>query len=119
VLSDTNTELLDGSLIPDLSLDERNYEEGYCDSNHGEIASRVTSGPLKEIERHHILSVLQRTGWVIEGNKGAAELLAIHPNTLRSRMKRLGIERPKVRRAFSPHSEDGNSSDALGTGGDE
>jgi formate hydrogenlyase transcriptional activator len=49
---------------------------------------------LKEVERQHILSVLEKTRWVIEGPNGAAAVLALHPNTLRSRMKRLEIQRP-------------------------
>ena len=47
-----------------------------------------------EMEREHILRVLEQTGWVIEGPKGAAKILDIHPNTLRYRMKKLGINRP-------------------------
>jgi formate hydrogenlyase transcriptional activator len=49
--------------------------------------------PLEEVERRHILAVLGETRGVIEGPRGAARLLALHPNTLRSRMKRLGIPR--------------------------
>jgi formate hydrogenlyase transcriptional activator len=49
---------------------------------------------LEAVEKHHILAVLTQTGWVIEGPKGAATLLKLHPNTLRSRMKKLGIQRP-------------------------
>jgi transcriptional regulator with GAF, ATPase, and Fis domain len=37
--------------------------------------------------------VLRQTRGVIEGPRGAARLLGLHPNTLRSRMKRLGIHR--------------------------
>ncbi len=48
---------------------------------------------LADAERQHILSVLKRTGWVIEGPKGAAKILDLHPNTLRGRVKRLGIDR--------------------------
>ena len=48
---------------------------------------------LEEVERHHILAVLGQTDWVIDGPKGAATLLGLHPNTLRSRLKKLGIER--------------------------
>jgi len=48
---------------------------------------------LESLERTHIVSVLQRTGWVIQGPRGAAAILGIHPNTLRSRMERLGIDR--------------------------
>jgi transcriptional regulator with GAF, ATPase, and Fis domain len=50
---------------------------------------------LEEIERGHITSVLEKCHWKINGDHGAAELLNIHPNTLRSKMKRLGIIRPQ------------------------
>lgn len=49
---------------------------------------------LEETERRHISSVLERAKYVIEGPAGAALLLGLHPNTLRSRMKKLGISRP-------------------------
>jgi hypothetical protein len=49
---------------------------------------------LEEIERRHILSVLEQTRWVIEGPQGAAKVLNLHPNTLRGRLKKLGIQRP-------------------------
>ncbi|MGO9599074.1 MAG: sigma 54-interacting transcriptional regulator [Isosphaeraceae bacterium] len=53
-----------------------------------------TSDSLEEVERSHIQSVLQRTRWVIEGPQGAAAILGLHPNTLRSRLKKLGLSRP-------------------------
>jgi predicted ATPase/transcriptional regulator with GAF, ATPase, and Fis domain len=46
---------------------------------------------LEDLERDHILGVLKGTGGVIEGPRGAAGVLGLHPNTLRSRMKKLGI----------------------------
>ncbi len=49
---------------------------------------------LEAIERDHILKVLQETGWKINGEGGAASLLGLHPSTLRSRIKKLGIKRP-------------------------
>jgi PAS domain S-box-containing protein len=49
---------------------------------------------LEAVERRHILGVLAQTDWVIEGPTGAAKALGLHPNTLRSRMKKLGIKRP-------------------------
>ena len=52
------------------------------------------SGSLEEIERSHLLRVLGQTGWVIEGPRGAATILGLHPNTLRSRLKKLGLSRP-------------------------
>jgi PAS domain S-box-containing protein len=50
---------------------------------------------LQEVERHHILAVLAQTCWRIEGDEGAARILNLPPNTLRSRLKKLGIERPR------------------------
>ena len=48
---------------------------------------------LEEVERGHILAALQQAGGVVEGPKGAARLLNLHPNTLRHRMTKLGIKR--------------------------
>jgi PAS domain S-box-containing protein len=49
--------------------------------------------PLEEIERRHIVEVLERTKWRIGGPDGAASLLKLNPSTLRSRVKKLGIRR--------------------------
>ncbi|MEA3276079.1 MAG: sigma 54-interacting transcriptional regulator [Pseudomonadota bacterium] len=49
---------------------------------------------LAEVERDYIRAVCERCGWRINGKQGAAERLGLKPNTLRSRMKKLGIERP-------------------------
>jgi transcriptional regulator with GAF, ATPase, and Fis domain len=46
---------------------------------------------LDEAQRAHILRVLSMTGGVVEGARGAAAVLGLHANTLRSRMKKLGI----------------------------
>ena len=48
---------------------------------------------LEDAERAHILRTLERTGWRVEGEGGAAELLGMRPSTLRSRLQRLGIQR--------------------------
>jgi transcriptional regulator with GAF, ATPase, and Fis domain len=50
-----------------------------------------TATSLEDVERLHILNVLKTTGGVVEGARGAATILGLHPNTLRSRMKKLGI----------------------------
>ena len=50
---------------------------------------------LDHVDREHILRVLEQHGWRIHGTGHAAEALGLHPNTLRSRMKRLGISRPR------------------------
>jgi PAS domain S-box-containing protein len=50
-------------------------------------------GTLADGQRRQILAALQETRGVIEGPRGAARILGLHPNTLRSRMKKLGIPR--------------------------
>ncbi len=50
---------------------------------------------INDVEREHILKVLQKTGWCIEGDHGAAALLDLNPSTLRSRMQKHGIARPR------------------------
>jgi formate hydrogenlyase transcriptional activator len=47
---------------------------------------------LDEADRNHILAALQRAGGVVDGPKGAARILNLHPNTLRHRMHKLGIK---------------------------
>ncbi|MCD2452285.1 sigma 54-interacting transcriptional regulator [Methylicorpusculum oleiharenae] len=49
---------------------------------------------LKEIERKHILHVLEACGWRVRGIGGAATTLGLKPSTLESRMSKLGIRRP-------------------------
>ena len=50
---------------------------------------------LEDVERRHIQAVLEQTAWVIDGPRGAASILNLHPNTLRSRLKKLGLSRPR------------------------
>jgi len=50
---------------------------------------------LDAVQRHHILAVLEQTGWRIRGDGGAARVLGINPTTLESRMGKLGIQRPE------------------------
>jgi formate hydrogenlyase transcriptional activator len=70
----------------------------------GEPAGRVDPGTtsvdivsLEEVERRHIVAALESAAGVIHGPKGAAQMLKLHPNTLRSRMEKLGIafKRPR------------------------
>jgi PAS domain S-box-containing protein len=62
-------------------------------SDSGSAQALDKGADLESIERNHTVNILQQTGWVIEGPKGAALILGLHPNTLRSRMKKLGISR--------------------------
>ena len=48
---------------------------------------------LVELEHDHILQVLKKTGWRIEGKNGAAILLGLNASTLRARMRKYGIVR--------------------------
>jgi transcriptional regulator with GAF, ATPase, and Fis domain len=50
---------------------------------------------IQDLERQNILMALNQGGWKVSGEKGAARLLGINPSTLASRMKALGITRPK------------------------
>ena len=50
---------------------------------------------IAEVERWYVEQVLTETRWVIEGERGAARRLGLHPNTLRSRLKRWGVARPQ------------------------
>ena len=50
---------------------------------------------LDDVERAHILQVIEECGGHIKGRNNAAARLGLHPSTLRSRMKKLGIERPR------------------------
>jgi formate hydrogenlyase transcriptional activator len=50
---------------------------------------------LEEIERKHILSVLEQTNWVFAGPNGAAARLGLKRPTLQFRMQKLGISRPR------------------------
>ena len=63
------------------------------DSTLDEPPSTDNLVSLAENEARHIRRVLQRTGWTIGGKGGAAEILDLPASTLRSRMKKLGIDR--------------------------
>ncbi len=62
--------------------------------------STTTSSPktqslsLLDVERQHILDILERTRWRVSGEKGAARILGLKPTTLEARMKKLSIKRP-------------------------
>lgn len=60
----------------------------------GRPARRRAKMPrLDEVERDYILQVIDRCHGKINGRGHAADVLGLHPNTLRSRMKKLGIRR--------------------------
>jgi formate hydrogenlyase transcriptional activator len=57
-------------------------------------AENAGSPMLEDVERRHIVAVLERTRWRVRGPGGAAGVLGLKPTTLESRMARLGIKRP-------------------------
>ena len=69
----------------------------------GMLAATSAVAPAKErkslqtVERDHISAILDETSWVIDGPRGAAKILGLHPNTLRNRLKKLGIDRASHR----------------------
>jgi formate hydrogenlyase transcriptional activator len=73
----------------------------------GEHTARSPSEPgstLNEVERRHIVHVLEQTGWRVSGRSGAARVLGVKPTTLEYRMKKLGIERHRADRVLSERS---------------
>jgi transcriptional regulator with GAF, ATPase, and Fis domain len=70
------------------------FDGSASDNGHDEAAVGNGAGvDLASFERDHIRRVLKETRWVIGGTGGAASKLGLPPSTLRSRMKKLGIER--------------------------
>jgi len=49
---------------------------------------------LLDVEKDHIRTVLETTGWRIRGAGGAADRLGLKPTTLETRMAKLGLKRP-------------------------
>jgi len=59
------------------------------------VEMRAGAELLHDVERAHIAAMLERCGWRINGKGNAAERLGMHPNTLRFRLKKLGLSRPE------------------------
>lgn len=54
------------------------------------------SNKLEDVERDHIINILNQTLWRIHGKNGAALILGMNPSTLRARMTKLGIKKKTV-----------------------
>jgi transcriptional regulator with GAF, ATPase, and Fis domain len=50
---------------------------------------------LQQLERGNLLLALEKSQWRVAGKKGAAQLVSMPPSTFQSRMKALGIKRPR------------------------
>jgi formate hydrogenlyase transcriptional activator len=64
-------------------------------SRSGEVPEVNGLGTLEEVERRHIIAVLEQTNWVFAGPNGAAARLGLKRPTLQFRMQKLGISRPQ------------------------
>ncbi len=58
-------------------------------------ASARHSAKLADVEREHVRTVLESTGWRVRGVDGAANRLGLRPTTLEARLARLGLKRPQ------------------------
>jgi len=65
-------------------------------------ARTTAAATLEEMERNHILSVLEKAGWRVSGERGAASILGLKRTTLEARMGKLGIARPGNLRMSRP-----------------
>lgn len=81
-----------GSVLK-LGVDLLPIEESDKDIESEATPERQSTDYLEEVQRQHILRMLERTGWLVSGPNGAGAIMNIHPNTLRSLMQRLGIRR--------------------------
>jgi DNA-binding NtrC family response regulator len=71
--------------------------------DHAAIVKIPPTGvPLEEVERHALVEALKMSNWV---QKDAAELLSISPRVMNYKIKTLGIEFPRGRRAAPPPVE--------------
>jgi transcriptional regulator with GAF, ATPase, and Fis domain len=57
------------------------------------LDSKAPGMTLEEVERRHIIAVLDEVRWRIRGDGGAAQRLGLKPSTLESRMRKAGIKR--------------------------
>jgi chemotaxis protein methyltransferase CheR len=54
----------------------------------------ITQKTLEDVERDHIIRILEQTNWKVSGKNGAAEILGLNRSTLRARIRKLGIREP-------------------------
>ena len=94
IVSADPTLRLDRDLMPVVAA-AKGMEAPKTDSPEDRQADLKSPKPLltlDEVERNHIFAALQHAGGVVDGPKGAARILNLHPNTLRHRMDKLGIK---------------------------
>ena len=94
ILSQSSVLDLEPDLIPALpSAGPSSITDRTSESVNPVDSALAPSPTLEEVERGHIVAVLNQTRGVVEGTRGAARILGLHPNTLRHRMRKLGLKR--------------------------
>jgi formate hydrogenlyase transcriptional activator len=94
ILSQSTVLELEPDLIPALTSANTSEAGDRSPENDSSLASPPPEpATLEEIERVHIGAILKQTRGVIEGPRGAAKILGLHPNTLRHRIQKLGLKR--------------------------
>jgi formate hydrogenlyase transcriptional activator len=94
ILSQSSVLELEPDLIPALTpADSSKIAEQSSPLVQPSASALPASSTLEEIERSHIVAILNQTRGVVEGPRGAAKILGLHPNTLRHRMQKLGLKR--------------------------
>jgi len=96
IVSADPTIRLDSDLMPVAAAAK---ETEAPEDQQADVNSSKPLRTLDEAERDHILAALEYAGGVVDGPKGAAKVLSIHPNTLRHRMEKLGIKGSRHRRS--------------------
>lgn len=79
--------------------DTLELEIPYLSEFMGKDASKnelIPAATLEEVQKKHILQILNQTAWRVRGEGGAAEKLGLKPTTLESKMKKLGISRKNL-----------------------
>jgi formate hydrogenlyase transcriptional activator len=101
IVSADSTLRLDRDLMP-VAATAKGLEAREADAPEDQPADLNSAKPLltlDEVERNHILAALQHAGGVVDGPKGAARIVNLHPNTLRHRMAKLGIKGSRHRQS--------------------
>jgi formate hydrogenlyase transcriptional activator len=91
---------LDKDLVP-VAASEDSLETAKIPAKEAHLGASLPAKlpTMEEVDRSHILAALQQADGVVDGPKGAAKILDLHPNTLRHRMSKLGIQRPSHRQS--------------------
>src|SRR5262249_35653543 len=92
ILSRRSVLELDPDLVAALCPPGSCSKTGKTACNSGPAHSASGPATLRELEKAHLITVLTQTGGVIEGSRGAARILDLHPNTLRHRIQKLGLK---------------------------